>query len=76
MGTLDATVAELVAKICAKSAVAIRLGKDTFYRQIEESLSPAYATAGQAMTCNVLTGDAEEGIAAFTSKRPPRWPNR
>ena len=33
-------------------------------------------TGGETMTCNVLTGDAEEGIEAFTAKRPPRWPNR
>jgi enoyl-CoA hydratase/carnithine racemase len=73
---LDAAVAALADKIKAKSAVAIRLGKQTFYRQIEQGIGGAYAQAGETMTCNVLTEDAAEGMSAFTAKRPPNWPNR
>jgi enoyl-CoA hydratase/carnithine racemase len=73
---LDATVAALADKIKAKSAVAIRLGKQTFYRQIEQGIGGAYAQAGETLTCNVLTEDAAEGMSAFTAKRPPHWPNR
>jgi enoyl-CoA hydratase/carnithine racemase len=73
---LDAAIATLAGKIKSKSAVAIRLGKQTFYRQIEAGLANAYLDAGKTMTCNVMTGDAEEGMAAFLGKRAPNWPNR
>jgi len=73
---LDATIAALAEKIKGKSAVAIRLGKETFYRQVEMGLAGAYVQAGETMTCNVLTEDAAEGMSAFTAKRPPNWPNR
>jgi enoyl-CoA hydratase/carnithine racemase len=76
LAELDAAVAALADRIKAKSAVAIRLGKQTFYRQIEQGIGGAYAQAGETMTCNVLTEDAAEGMSAFTAKRPPNWPNR
>ena len=36
-------------------------------------LDDAYAYAAEVMTRNMMTRDAEEGIAAFIAKRPPEW---
>ena len=44
-----------------------------FYRQLENDLSGAYAYAGEVMACNMMAGDAVEGIDAFLEKRVPRW---
>ena len=71
---LEATVDELAGRIATKSATAIRMGKATFYSQLEAaSLAEAYGLAGQTMVDNMLTPDAREGIGAFLEKRPPVW---
>ena len=63
----------LAHKIAEKSAMAIALGKEAFYRQIEMDLSAAYAYTSEVMTRNMLAHDAEEGIDAFIAKRKPVW---
>lgn len=68
----DAAV-EMARKIAAKSAPVIKVGKEAFYRQLEMGLAEAYRYAGEVMVENMLARDAEEGIAAFVEKRPPRW---
>ncbi|HVH80735.1 MAG TPA: enoyl-CoA hydratase [Stellaceae bacterium] len=68
----DATDA-LAQKIAAKSARAIALGKEAFYRQVEMDLSAAYAYTSEVMTTNMLAHDAAEGIDAFIAKRKPVW---
>lgn len=68
----QATIA-LAQKIIAKSAHAISLGKDMFYRQLPMDLSEAYAYAAERMTCNMDSHDAREGIDAFIEKRKPEW---
>jgi enoyl-CoA hydratase/carnithine racemase len=73
---LDAEIARLTDLIVARSAATIALGKETFYRQIERGLEPAYEVAGQAMTCNMSLEDATEGIEAFLGKRAPSWRDR
>ncbi len=74
---LDVAVAELAAKIVAKSPYALAIGKEAFYRQAELGLEEAYAYASQAMTTNMLARDAEAGIDAFIAKRPmPDWQGR
>ncbi len=74
---LDAAVAELAAKIVAKSPYALAIGKEAFYRQAELGLDEAYAYASQVMTTNMLARDAEAGIDAFIAKRPmPEWQGR
>jgi enoyl-CoA hydratase/carnithine racemase len=72
-GALDAEIAKLAASIVAKTPVAIRLGKEMFYRQVELGLGDAYAYASEVMACNMMTADAQEGIDAFIAKRPPVW---
>ena len=70
---LDAEVDALARSIASNSAVAVETGKRMFYRQLENDLSGAYAYAGEVMACNMMAGDAVEGIDAFLEKREPRW---
>lgn len=66
---LDAEIEQLAQSILAKSAVAVRMGKDMFYRQLEMGLAEAYDYAGEVMACNMMSADAGEGIDAFMQKR-------
>ena len=72
---LDAAVKHFTDIILARSGAAIRLGKETFYRQLDRDLEPAYGLASEAMACNMLMEDAEEGIDAFLRKRNAQWRN-
>jgi enoyl-CoA hydratase/carnithine racemase len=71
---LDAEVESLVASIVAKPRVAIALGKQLFYRQLEAGIEPAYDDAARTMACNMMDESALEGVQAFIEKRPPGWP--
>lgn len=73
---LDAAIGGMTAKIAAKSPVAIRMGKEAYYAQLDMDLADAYAHCGEVMTRNMLTHDAEEGIDAFLEKRDPVWEGR
>jgi enoyl-CoA hydratase/carnithine racemase len=64
------------AKITAKSALVLKIGKEAFYRQAEMGLSDAYRYASEVMVENMLARDAEEGIGAFIEKREPSWEDR
>jgi enoyl-CoA hydratase/carnithine racemase len=70
---LDAEVARLAASILAKPQVAIAMGKELFYRQIETGIEAAYQLAGQTMACNMIDDVAQEGVQAFMEKRKPTW---
>lgn len=72
-GLLDEQVAELAAKLARKSAHALALGKQAFYRQLEMPITDAYAFAGDEMARNMMDRDAAEGIDAFIEKRDPEW---
>jgi enoyl-CoA hydratase/carnithine racemase len=71
---LDAEVEKLVVAIIAKPRVAVAIGKEFFYRQIELGIAQAYEAAAQTMACNMMDEAALEGVQAFIDKRPPRWP--
>ncbi len=73
---LDAEVERLVQSILAKSAVAVRIGKGMFYKQLEMGLSEAYDYASEVMACNMMSEDAGEGIDAFMQKRKPEYNGR
>jgi enoyl-CoA hydratase/carnithine racemase len=70
---LDAEIEKLVAAIIAKPRVAVAIGKEFFYRQIELGIASAYETAARTMACNMMDEAALEGVQAFIDKRPPRW---
>ena len=70
---LDAEIERLAASILAKSAVAVRMGKGMFYKQLEMGLADAYDYAGEVMACNMMSEDAGEGIDAFMQKRKPAY---
>ncbi|HRP25631.1 enoyl-CoA hydratase [Thauera sp.] len=73
---LDEEVARLAASIVAKSPVAIRMGKQMFYKQLEMGLDAAYQLASETMACNAMCEDAAEGIDAFIAKRKPEFKGR
>ncbi len=70
---LDEAVEQLVAAILSKPRVAIAMGKQLFYRQLEKGIAAAYEDAGQTMACNMMDDAALEGVQAFIDKRAPAW---
>src|SRR5262245_36858292 len=70
---LDQEIKRFTDIIVARSAATIRLGKRTFYRQIDAPLANAYDVASETMACNLLLDDAAEGMDAFLAKRPANW---
>jgi enoyl-CoA hydratase/carnithine racemase len=70
---LDAEVEALVASIVSKPRVALSMGKQLFYRQLEMGIEAAYAEAAETMACNMMDESALEGVQAFIDKRPPNW---
>jgi enoyl-CoA hydratase/carnithine racemase len=71
---LDAEIEKLVASIISKPRVAVAMGKELFYRQIELDIAAAYEAASQSMAGNMMNEAALEGVQAFIDKRPPRRP--
>ena len=70
---LDAEIESLVAVIASKPRVAIAMGKQLFYRQLETGIAAAYEDASRTMACNMMEEAALEGVQAFIDKRPPAW---
>ena len=70
---LDAEVEKLVTAIIAKPRVAVAMGKEFFYRQIELGIVSAYEAAARTMACNMMDEAALEGVQAFIDKRLPNW---
>ena len=73
---LDTEVWRLADAICNKSPLAIRMGKQMFYKQLEMGLDAAYQLASETMACNAMCEDAAEGIDAFIAKRKPEFKGR
>ena len=73
MSQLNQATEALLARILAKPRLALALGKQLFYRQLEMGMDAAYADAAQTMACNMMDRTALEGVQAFIDKRPPHW---
>ena len=73
---LDAAVMELAGQIGSLSPLAVRSGKAAFYEQVDLSQRDAYGLMTEAIACNALSEDAQEGMSAFLEKRRPAWKGR
>lgn len=73
---LDETTRAMAARIADKSQYAVRLGKASFYRQVNQGLDSAYRGTSEELVCNLLSTDGVEGLNAFIEKRPPKWQDR
>jgi enoyl-CoA hydratase/carnithine racemase len=70
---LDAATASLASALAVKSPVAVRLGRDAFYRVWDAPAADALATLHPLLSVLAGTDDAREGMAAFAEKRSPTW---
>ena len=73
---LNNEVLKVAKTIASKSSLTIKIGKQTFYKQLEMPLRKAYAYTSKMMTVNMMAMDAKEGISAFLEKRKPKWKNK
>src|SRR5260370_16784530 len=62
---LDAELETLVAAIISKPRVAVAMGKQFFYRQVELGIADAYGAASQIMPCNMINEAPIKALQAF-----------
>ena len=62
--------------ISSKSNLVLAIGKEAFYKQLEQPMKQAYTYASKIMTENMMKKDAIEGINSFIEKRSPVWKNK
>jgi enoyl-CoA hydratase len=72
----DATVADWAGKLAAKSPIAMRLGKDAMFRQMDMAFLDALEYLHAQLTLALSTEDIVEGVTAFFEKREPVWKGR
>jgi enoyl-CoA hydratase/carnithine racemase len=68
---LDPTVNEIAEQLAKKSPVAMRLGRDSFYRQQDMDFRAAFHYLHGQFLMVSQTEDSKEGIKAFFEKREP-----
>ena len=69
----DLETEKLAEQIASKLGVAIKIGKEAFYKQLEMPISEAYEYTGRVMAENMMFRQTEKGIDAFLNKREPAW---
>jgi len=75
-GEFEAAVDEWATKLAAKSPVAMKLGKDAMYRQLDMPFEEALAYLRSQLSLAMSTEDIVEGVQAFFEKREPQWKGR
>ena len=69
----DLETEKLAEQIASKLGVAVKIGKEAFYKQLEMPMSEAYEYTGRVMAENMMFRQTEKGIDAFLNKREPTW---
>ncbi|MEA2363161.1 MAG: hypothetical protein QOD71_2306 [Thermoleophilaceae bacterium] len=72
----DAAVDEWATKLAGKSPVAMKLGKDAMYRQLDMPFEDAVDFLRSQLSIAFTTEDIQEGVKAFFEKREPNWTGR
>lgn len=65
---LAAAVSECAGTIAGKPPLAVELGKQAVYAQVNLRLAEAYEQASRVMVENMMSADAEKGIGAFLDR--------
>lgn len=73
---LDATVDEVASTLASKSPALMRMGRDSFYRVLDQNADDALALLHPLLSLATQTEDCAEGITAFMEKRDPQWRGR
>jgi len=73
---LDRATWELLERATRGSAMSKAIGKQVLYAQLGMDQQQAYAYAVEVMAASSQTADAQEGMASFLEKRPPKWVER
>jgi 3-hydroxypropionyl-coenzyme A dehydratase len=72
----EAAVDDWATKLAAKSPVAMKLGKDAMYRQLDMPFEDALDFLRAQLSLSFTTEDIQEGVRAFFEKREPNWSGR
>jgi enoyl-CoA hydratase len=72
----DTAVADWAQKLASKSPVAMRLGKEAMYRQMDMPFDEALDYLRAQLSLVLSTEDIVEGVKAFFEKREPQWSGR
>jgi enoyl-CoA hydratase len=75
-GEFEAAVDDWATKLAAKSPVAMKLGKDAMYRQLDMPFEDALDYLRAQLSLSFTTDDIQEGVKAFFEKRDPNWTGR
>ena len=75
-GEFEAAVDDWATRLAAKSPVAMKLGKDAMYRQLDMPFEDALDFLRAQLSLSFTTEDIQEGVKAFFDKREPNWTGR
>lgn len=67
------TIRQIAQKFAEKSPVVMKLGRDAFMRAVDADYRRAVEHAAETFCLVATTKDCQEGLAAFTQKRKPRY---
>lgn len=73
---LEHKLRESAMKIVSKSRATIKIGKQSFYRQLDMDVALAYDYCSEIMALNLGAPDAKAGIDAFLTKTAPKWSHK
>jgi enoyl-CoA hydratase/carnithine racemase len=62
--------------LATKSPVALQIAKQAFYASSDMTYAQQFDYMNEAFARLCSTHDAQEGVAAFFEKRPPKWQGR